>query len=175
MSTVLPSLGLDIDIGTTSTVDNPSPYSVDLGQLTTTSPTTAPNQIWLDMNTNASNGMNTFVRSENGGLQDGASSIPSQTEDLAVDTDGGYGIKIDTYTEASLGPIIAANYETVGAEEVEALLTTEQLIFETNTSGTNVGPLTDGRASIFVKAKSAVSVDTGDYTDTISFSMIGNF
>lgn len=174
-STTVPSLGMDLDIGTTSAAETASPYSIDLGELSVASPTTASDLIWLDLNTNSFNGLNAYVKSANAALDGGVPQIPSQAEDLATDTDGGYGLKISSYTQSSLGPIQASNFETAGADEVGNLTLSNKQIFFTDTSGANRGPVTLGRAGIYVKARTAPTVGTGVFSDTITFYMIANF
>lgn len=177
-TTELPALVMDIDIGTSSAADTNSPYAVSLGVLSTAGQTTATNQIWLDLGTNAVNGMNTYVRGLNGALVSGAHSIPSEVEDVNTDpnNNGGFGFKVQSWTQTALGPLQASsNYNTGTAHSVGSLTTLNKLIFFTNTTGANVGPLTQGRANIAVKARAQVTTPAGAYTETASFSMVGTF
>jgi hypothetical protein len=177
-TTQLPSLSLDLDIGTTSAANTAAPHAVSLGNLSTSAATTAPNQIWLDLETNAVNGMSTYVKDANNALASGANTIPSEAEDLATDpnTNGGYGLKTDTSTETALGPIVdSSNFATAGAHEVGNLTTSNKLIFSTNTTGGNVGPLDGGRCGIYVKARATNTTPTGNYSDVVTFTMVGSF
>lgn len=178
VATELPALVLDLDIGTTSAASTTSPYSVSLGVLSTAAATTATNQIWLDLGTNAVNGLNTYIRGANGALQSGTNTIPSENEDLATDSNnnGGFGLKTGSYTQSSLGPLQAsANYLTSGSDEVGSLTTINKLAFFTNTTGANLGPLTAGRAGMAVKARARNTTPAGAYSETASFSLVGNF
>ncbi|MCA9381195.1 hypothetical protein KC678_02930 [Candidatus Dojkabacteria bacterium] len=165
---------IDIDDSGGTATETDAPYNILLGDITDTT-VTATDRIWLDMGTNVFNGFTLEV--ENTDLTNGTDTIPSTTEDLSVDlgADGGYGLKIDTYTEDGLGPIIAASlYDTVGANEVGALSSAPATIFSTNTTGSNQGPISGGRASVMVKAKAVTSTPPGAYTDLITFLMTGN-
>lgn len=173
-----PTLEFDIDIDGTggAATETVSPYNIDLGTLQTNA-TTATNRIWLDMNTNITEGFNTYVKDLNTGLLNGATTIPSTSEDLDVDAgaDGGYGLKIDTSTEDALGPIQEdPTYATAGTNEVGGLSPSQELIFFTDTTGGNVGPVTNGRASLMVKSRIVSGIESGTYTDTITFYMFTN-
>jgi len=172
-----PRITFDIDIAGTGGVatETAAPYSIALGTLTT-SPSTATNRIWLDLNTNVIEGMATYVKDVNDGLLSGANLIPSSFEDLAVDTDGGYGLKVETSTQSALGPIVrSSNYDTFGGNEVGGLSTVYSSIFSSYTSSPNTGQVSGGRTSTMVKAKIITSTPAGLYTDTIIFLMITNF
>ncbi|GAB4286406.1 MAG: hypothetical protein Kow0081_4400 [Candidatus Dojkabacteria bacterium] len=173
-----PTLSFDIDIDGISgfSTENASPYSIALGELSTASPTTAADRIWLDMNANINPGIQVYVKDLNGGLIYGGNLIPSQSEDLDLDSgDGGFGLKIETATQVSLGPIISApTYSTANPNQVGALGAGNTLIFETNTTGSNVGPVTNGRASLAVKAIQPLAAAAGVYSDTITFTMLAN-
>jgi hypothetical protein len=171
-----PVLTMDLDIGTSSSVDNSAPYSVPFGTLELNTVKTATDRIWLDLNTNLVNGVNLYVRDQNSGLNDGASTLGSDSEDLDVDpdADGGYGLKIDTSTQTSLGPIQrGSTYNTLNTNQVGALTTSNALIFFTDTTGVNKGPIAGGRVSISVKALLKGSF-TSTLSDRIIFSMIAN-
>lgn len=173
-----PALSFDIDIADSGGVNAETPplYSIDLGVLQTTT-TTANDRIWLDLNTNISEGFSTYVKDLNSGLLNGAITIPSTSEDLDIDSggDGGYGLKTETATEDALGPLQEdPTYSTAGANEVGGLSPTQELIFFTNTSGGNVGPVTNGRASLMVKARIPSGILAGTYEDTITFYMFSN-
>lgn len=179
VTTKTSSISFDVDIadGTGASAENPAPYAVSLGSLTPNVVKTATNRVWLDLNTNIVAGMSVYVKDINGGLKSGANTIASQTENLAVDSNnnGGYGVKTASFTQASLGPILAdSTFNTTPEHAVGAVSTTQDLIFSTNTTGNNVGQVTNGRASVFIKALAKDATPTGSYTDTITFIMIGN-
>jgi len=177
--TQAPSLLLNIDIGTTTSANNSAPYIVNL-TLNPGSESTATNLIWLSLATNGVNGITTFVADQNVGLKNGTFLIPSQAEDVNLDTDkdGGYGLKINlgSMTQTSLGPLQADNlYNNAGAEIVGNLSTTPQRIFYTNTTGANVGQLTGGRVGTYVKAIAQNSSVSGIYTDILFYTAVINF
>ncbi|MCA9386589.1 hypothetical protein KC669_01000 [Candidatus Dojkabacteria bacterium] len=170
------SLVFDIDIAGSGglATDTNAPHNVELGDISNTT-VTATDRIWSDLGTNVFSGLTLEV--QNTDLTNGADTIPSTSEDLTVDigADGGYGLKIDTYTQDALGPLLpASQYDTVGANEVGGLSSTPATIFSTNTSGSNKGPISGGRVSIMVKAKAVTSTPPGAYTDLITFLLTAN-
>jgi hypothetical protein len=178
LTTVVPSLFLDLDIGTTSGVENSAIYTVNIGTVNPGSAFTASDQIWLDLGTNAANGMNTYVRDLHTGLYNGSFTIPSESEDLATDpnANGGFGLKTLTSTQAALGPVLLdSTYNTGGADAVGAVTTSDDLIFYTQESGGNRGPVAEGRTSVAVKTRITGATPSGAYTDTVTFTMVGSF
>ncbi len=170
-----PSLSFDIDIADSSgvTADTDAPHVIQLGNITATT-VTATDLIWLDLGTNNFNGFTVSV--ESNGLSNGAQTIPSTSEDLDVDAggDGGFGLKLDTIIEDSLGPLNGeATYITTGVNEVGAL-GVATAILNTNATGSNQGPISGGRASIEVKAKASSSTAPGAYSDQLTFTMVAN-
>lgn len=180
-TTELPMIALDLDTDIND-VNTNAPYSIDLGQLSNSTVSTADKSIWVDISTNSIGGINVYVQNLNGstnGLYSSLNSagIPSESEDLDVDDgDGGYGLKIASVTQASLGPLQnSATFNTAGANQVGLLSTTPTTIFFTNTTGANRGPVADGRGRIRVKARSFSTLPAGVYTDTITFTALGNW
>ncbi len=175
LQTENPSLIMDLDIGTTSAASTVGPHVINLGTLTPSTVITATNQIWLDLGTNAAGGMNTYVRDLNNGLLETPGIIASASADLAVAASG-YGLKTSSTTQTALGPLQrAATYNTAGADQVGGLSTSDTLILFTDELSTNRGPLTGGRAGLQVKAKSTPATAPGNYSDLVTFTMIGNF
>ena len=174
------ALTFDIDVAATDTETN-AEYTLDLGEIFYTSVTTGTNRIWLDLGTNNLYGANIFVRDSNSSLLSALTgeSIPSESEDLATDpnNNGGYGLKIQTFTQNSLGPLQAnATYNTGGAQQVGAMTTSNAQILFTDTTSSNVGPILAGRAQIMVKARSAQQdIAAPDLLDNITFIAVGNF
>jgi hypothetical protein len=171
-TTSVPALSFDIDIADNggSATETGGVHLIELGTLSAGSVTTATDRIWLDMGSNVTPGFNLYVEDLNNGLLGSSSTIPSESEDLASDSgNGGFGLKIDSVTEANLGPLLsAATYDTAGGDEVGAVSTTPALIFSTDTVSTNVGPLDSGRASLFVKATAAEGGLAELVTDTLT-------
>jgi len=179
-TTTATAMSFDIDISATDS-ETAANYILDIGEITYTSVATATDIIWLDLASNNFYGANVYVRDSNTGLDSTLTgeTIPSESEDLATDpnSNGGYGLKVSSFTQTSLGPIQAsATYNTGGAEQVGGLVTTDTLIFFTNTSGSNVGPVQGGRMSILVKARSIeLDIASPDLADNITFIAVGNF
>ena len=174
------AMTFDIDISATDS-ETAANYVLNIGEITYTSVATASDYIWLDLGTNNYYGANVFVRDSNAALTSvlTGESIPSESEDLATDpnTNGGYGLKVASFTQTSLGPLLASTtYNTGGAQQVGALVTTDTLIFYTNTTGSNVGPVQGGRMQIYVKARSILEdIASPDLQDNITFIAVGNF
>ena len=175
-----PVISFDIDIADSSgfSTETGGNHSISLGELTPGIVVTADDRIWLDMNSNIVPGFNVYVKDLNNGLLSGIpTSIPSQSEDLDVDSgnDGGFGLKVDTSTQTSLGPLIASGtYDTTGGNEVGSVSTTDAVIFSTNTTGSNLGQISDGRAALLVKALPSTGALPGIFTDVLTFTMIPN-
>lgn len=172
-----PTLSLDIDTGALISSNNAGPHVISLGTLVPNTVVTATNRIWLDLGTNILSGLSTYVRDTNSSLLNGGSSIPSQTEDLNVDSgnDGGYGIKNINSTETSLGTLQdGAAYITANTTSVGALSTTSTLIYYTDNTGGNQGQINAGRGGMELKALSKPNDTSGSYSDIITFTMLAN-
>jgi hypothetical protein len=177
-TTELPTLTLDLDIAATD-IDTSAPNEMNLGTLRSGVIIDPDDDIWVDISTNTIEGTSVYVQNNGQGLYSSATteSIPSETEDLSTnDGDGGYGLKTISSTQASLGPLQEASlYNTSNTTSVGNILSTENLIFFTDTTGTNDGPITDGRGRTTLKAKSFESLAAGEYSDTITFTATGNW
>ena len=173
-ATVDPSLALDLDVDATDT-ETSGPYAINLGSLGT-GVTDASEYIWADIDSNAFNGVALYVEDLNTGLSSGGFTINSETEDVSVsDGDGGYGLQEVSTTESSVGPLqVDAAFDLTG-DNVEGLGTTAEQAFYTDTTGTNRGPITGGRAQLLIKASSDTGVPAGVYSDTITFTLIATW
>lgn len=168
------SISFDLDIGANSSANTQPPHTINFGVLSSASALVATDQIWIDVSGNARNGFSVYVRDEFGGLSNGTDTIPSSSEDLDVDpgADGGFGIRVDSVSETSLGPLTAAAAYDVVANNVGAVSTSDALILSTTLGGSNFGAITAGRAGIELIARSS-SVDQGGiYSDTLTFTLI---
>ncbi|MDQ6985026.1 MAG: hypothetical protein Q9M91_00350 [Candidatus Dojkabacteria bacterium] len=176
LTTESPTLVFDIDIGTTSAADTDGPYNISFGNLTAGVVNTPANQIWLDLGTNMQNGMTTYVKDLYTGLYNGTDTIPSQSEDLSVDagSDGGFGLQIGSVAEDALGPLLEGTTYDLATNNIGTVTTSDTEIFSTDTLSTNVGPITNGRGGIILKALAVITTPGGVYTDTLTFTMIGN-
>ena len=159
-----PTLVFDIDIASSDTETAP-PFTVNIGSLTATSVITAPDKIWLDIESNGTSGALIYVYGTNGGLLSNstAKTISSTSSNLAAISEG-YGARYDTVAESAGGPMRAVTPYDGAAEVVGVLDSTKRLIFDSSDA-----PVADGRTSFLIKAKaSAVTEAATDYTDTLT-------
>lgn len=160
------TLDFDIDISATDT-ETAAPYTVQLGSLTINGVTTATNKIWVDLSTNANNGGYVYIYDQYAGLKSTNINytISSASTDLASATEG-FGVRVDTTSSlTSLAP-----YNGV-SDNVGLIDTTVREIF--NSAG---APVTAGRASIFIKAKTSnVTPAANDYADTVTLISSATF
>lgn len=176
-STTFPSIGLDLDVASTDT-ESASPYSINLGSLQINQATTADKSIWLDISTNLSQGVGLYVNNLGEGLFNDTTdtSINSETEDLDLETvDGGYGMKLMSIAQSSLGPLQSSlTYTTAGTNSVGALSASPVLALYTDSTGENRGQLFNGRGRFNVIARSYPELPAGIYTDSLTFVVLSN-
>jgi hypothetical protein len=182
-TTTQSTLSFDIDI---APQDNPSgestnPYSSKIGQLSATSAVSAHDLIWLDINTNAVNGISVYIKDQYSGLFSitTGTTIPSESEDLATDpnTNGGYGVKTFNYSpsQSGLGPLLTTSrYNTTLPDQVGALSTSYNQLFYTENTSDHQGAIANARAALYIKARSTISTPTGNYLDNITFTLTAN-
>jgi hypothetical protein len=133
------------------------------------------------------NGASISVRDANNGLHSTQTgqTIPSVSADLST-ADNGFGLKVDTsnlYSNSGNPGYImpTSKYDTTGADEVGDVSTSISNILctisdDTDDCATGISrPITQGRAAIWIKAKTSLDIPTGTYTDTITFTTIGTF
>ena len=169
-ATVGAQLSFDIDV---SSIDEEtgSPYAVDFGSVPAGTVTDAPDKVWFDFATNANNGGNIYVYSQNGGLNSTAVSytISSATADLSSASEG-FGAKSDSASQSSGGPLSALSPYNGAGSNVGILNSSIREIY--TTSAAVVG----GRTSFVLKAKSqTLTPQATDYTETITAIAAGNF
>jgi len=170
-TTSSPSLTYDVDVAATD-VDTSPPYTVVFGTLAIASVTTASNRVWVDITTNAEGGGKIYVYDSLGGLNsvNAGSTITSATANLAA-VGSGYGLQIATVAQSAGGPLAKVAPFDGASENVGAISTSSQEIF--NTSG---AAITAGRGSIYLKSKAATTTSTAsDYTDTLTMIASGSF
>ena len=184
-TTTSQTISLDIDIGPNSepTVENTSPYTVNVLQgIGYQTVQTATNLIWFDFNSNNPKGFNFYIKSDRQGLFSSTTNgeIPSEDENLSADlSNGGYGIKIynGNTTQQSLGPLIkSSTYNTAGENIVGAVTDLNKLLFSTSNLDNNNGEILNGRGAIILKARTYITLPiAGDYIDELFFTIIGDF
>lgn len=176
-TTSQPALSFDLDIGANSSVETTPPYTIDFGEPVANVVTTSNNVIWLDVNTNITQGLNVVVRDTNNGLSNGSYTIVSTSEDLSIDPDnnGGFGLKLASISNTTLGPLNSGSvFDTAGIDEVGALSTISTLIAETNNIGNNQGQLSGGRIGLEAKVLTTTVTPGGIFTDQLIFTLIPN-
>jgi hypothetical protein len=166
-STEAVTLSFDLDIGDESSDETSAPYNIVLGSLTPGAVTTATNKIWVDLETNAENGGFVYIYDAYAGLKSTNVNytIDSASANLTGATEG-YGLQVSTVANlTAVSPYDGAS-ETVGV--VDSTIRT--ILNSAN------APVTAGRSSISVKAKSANQTPAAnDYVDTLTVIASGSF
>lgn len=175
-TTAVPSLEMDVDIAATNT-ESAAPYEINMGEMNVGTVNTATSYIWIDLATNWASGVTAYASDSNDGLRSSSTGglIPSETEDLLADTNGtgGYGLRVESVSSVVLGPLLrnAIYYNAGLSHKVGAVDSTPpatRLIY-TESAGSNIGPLYQGRAKLSVKTRPiAVDPSASDYTDDIT-------
>lgn len=140
------------------------PFSVNFASLPPGSPVTADATITATVSSNAAQGGNIHIKSQNGGLMSSRASytITSATTDLTA-AGSGYGAQVSSTAQVSGGPIVAESPFNGTGNSVGALSTTWQKIASFGS------PVTTGAVTIGLMAKTDAGVPAaGDYTDTLT-------
>lgn len=191
-ATVDPALTFDIDIQATCGSESAAPYTVALGTLTSTSVTTAGDNICLDLDSNASGGV--VVTVQGSGAADALESAGSgdsigttyaagnggQTL-LAAGTEG-YGLCVAATSAVTGSATAVAPYNanctetTAGGGNIVGGVDSAapQQILTTNDDA--IDGTANNTASILVKAAiSGTTAAANDYTDVLTFIATGTF
>lgn len=169
-STVSPTLSYDLDVSSSDS-ESASPYIVAFGTLSVGSVTTTTDKVWVDFDTNAESGGFIYTYANNSGLvsANAGYTITSSTINLGG-TNEGYGIRVDSATQTSGGPLTAVSPYNGVAENIGVIDTTSRTIF------TSTGPIIDGRGSVLVKAKADAQTPAAtDYTSIITMIASATF
>jgi hypothetical protein len=161
------TLSFDLDIGDESSDETNAPYNIVLGSLTPGAVTTASTQIWVDLETNAENGGYVYIYDAYAGLKSSNVNytISSSSSNLTGATEG-YGLQVATVSNLTAVTPYDGASETVGV--VDSTIRT--ILSSSN------APVTGGRSSILVKAKSATQTPAAnDYVDTLTMIASGSF
>lgn len=170
-ATVSVSLTTDIDVSSTDT-ETAAPYSLDFGDLSLGSVSTASDKIWVDITTNAEYGGYVYISGENSGLK---SSILNYTiTSASVDLTGaseGFGAQSSSVTQSSGGPLAAVAPYDGASQNVGVLDTTTRELY--SSSGSQIS---GGRGSFLLKAKASTTTPAADdYTEILTIVMAGTF
>jgi hypothetical protein len=157
------------DVSVTATVLSTLSFSLsgnstDFGTLLASTVATSTSSITLTISTNSTDGYIVTVKDAYGGLNCLATShlIASATATLSTGTEG-YGIQA-----SGTGATIATAYNKTG-NDVGSLQTTAQ------TLASNTGPANANTVIVTHKAAISNITNAGDYIDTITYNIIGNF
>ena len=169
-ATVAPSITFDIDVSASDTETAP-PYNISLGNMLPATVTTTTDKVWVDIDTNANSGAMVYVRSANTGLSSSYTgyTIASATADLSGASTG-YGAQGSSVAQSSGGPLsITAPYNGAG-QNVGLIDTALRQVFSAS------APITAGRGSFVLKAKSAAQTPAGgDYQDVLTIVAAGSY
>lgn len=162
-ATVPPSITFDIDVASTDTETDP-PFSVSFGNLLPATVVTAPDKIWIDLDTNADSGAKVYVRSAYAGLHSTARNytLVSATANLSSATSG-YGAQGSSTRQSAGGPLSISSPFNVTGQNIAGLTTSLQEVFS------SPSPITAGRGSFSLLAKAAaLTPASNDYQDTVT-------
>lgn len=170
-ATVNPQLSFDIDIGTSSSVNNDPPYTINMGDLPAGSVVNSTDKIWVDLDTNGVSGGRVYVSAANNGLYSSTvnHTIASSTGNLSS-LQSGFGAQGSTATQGSGGPLSIVTPYDGASDNIGVTDTTIREIFSSS------NPITAGRGSFLLKAKSANTTPAaGDYIETLTVIASGSF
>lgn len=154
------SIIFDIDIDDTD-AETSEPYNLEFGSVMPGTVADSPNQIWLDIDSNAESGVFVYVVSNNSGLVSSAANytITSVTGDLDVLSEG-IGAQNLSVSESSGGPLAPVSPYDGASDNVGTVDNQYRQIL------TSTGPLSDGRASFLLKLKTNSTTPAAiDYLD----------
>lgn len=162
-------LAFDIDIGSSDT-ETASPYTIAFNNI---SPgvTTSTDKVWIDFETNATNGGDVYIHGLNGSLSSSSvgHTISSITGDLSVVSEG-WGMQGSSATQMSGGTLAFQPPFNGSGNTVGTITTSFQPILS------SPGALVLGRASVNLKVKINAATPAGDdYTETLTIIAVGNF
>lgn len=169
-ATVAPSVSFDIDVSA-SNVETAPPYTTSFASLLPATVTDAAEKIWIDLDTNADSGAQVYIQSTNAGLKSNTTTVTIASASADLSSAGtGYGVQGSTATQSSGGPLSITAPYNVSAQNVGFVDTALRQVFSTT------APITAGRGSFILKAKSATTTPSGyDYTDTLTIVVAGTF
>ena len=180
-TTTAGSITFDIDIATSSgiTTESSPPYSIAFTGayelIGGSSAITAPNLIWLDIESNSTGGVAILQHGKNGGLTSATTTqtITSATANLDT-TDDGFGLQnfyID-YDDSSpyYGDLTATTNYSGSTNSVGIVNTTNSKIYDGD------GPIVSGRTGIKILAKPGTDKTSAtDYTENIYFVIVPRY
>lgn len=169
-ATVGQKLTFDIDVSA-SDIDTNPPFTTNFGDLIAGTVTNSPQKIWVDFDTNGESGGRVYVVASNAGLASSRASytINAVTGNLTSLSEG-FGAQGSTATQTSGSTFSIATAYNLASNNVATTDTTVREIFTVS------GPVTGGRGSFLLKAKSsAVTPAASDYTETLTVIASASF
>ncbi|HSH31655.1 MAG TPA: hypothetical protein VK963_03245, partial [Candidatus Saccharimonadales bacterium] len=160
---VTPTLTFDIDVSASDT-ETSAPYVVAFGDLPVATVTDSPVKVWIDLASNGAGGGKVYLAGQNAGLKSAAANftIGTVSGDLSA-LSGGFGAQGATATQGSGGPLAISSPYNVTGQTVGMTDTILRDIF------TSSSPITAGRGSFLLKAKSsAVTPASNDYAEILT-------
>lgn len=185
-TTSVPTVLLDLDIGTSSSANTNAPYTINFGALNPETASEATNKIWVDFSTNAVSGSSLYVKDSNSGLFSSSKSytLASASEDLSLTASGdGFGLKTGTIqSDATATGFMAANsqYQTAGSQQVGAvnsstptqILCSSSIVSDTCPTS-NGNPVLNGRIEIKLLARASLNASAAsDYQTVLTFTAV---
>lgn len=175
------TISFDIDIATSSgtTTESASPYSISFSGsyelVSGAAAMTAPNLIWLDIESSADGGVAVLQAGDNGGLTSPTTSqtITSATANLD-DVDAGFGLQsfyIDYDDSSSFyGDLTTTTNYSGSINNVGIINTSNSKIYDGD------GPIVSGRVALEIIAKAGTDkTSASDYTENIHFVLIPRY
>ncbi len=149
--------------------------AVAFGDLVADTPTTAAISTAVEIDTNAANGYTLQVSNSANGLSNGTVSIPAA--DIKEDLSTGYGYGINATVDAgatidsvaSAAAIVNATLFDGAAQVASGMSSTPATLTSSN------GPVADQVTTVSYHARISALQATGNYTDTITYSLSGSF
>jgi hypothetical protein len=170
VATVDPQISFDIDVAATDTSTSP-PYQIAFGDLLPGTVADSSDRVWVSLDTNAESGARVYMSGQNAGLLSLSTTytIASATGDISGAAEG-FGAQGASATQTADGPFtLVAPYNGAGQQ----VGVTDALMRELFTTG---GPVTGGRGSFILKAKSQTMTPSGaDYAEVLTAIAAGGF
>ncbi len=149
--------------------------AVDFGDLVADTATTATTSTAVEIDTNAANGYTLQVSNSANGLYNGTVSIPAA--DVKEDLSTGYGYGINATVDAgatidsvaSATALVNATLFDGAAQVASGMSSTPATLTSSN------GPVADQTTTVSYHARISALQATGNYTDTITYSLSGSF
>ena len=175
------SITFDIDIATNTGIDTESspPYSISFSgtyQLISGSAAiTAPNLIWLDMESNSTGGIAILQKGINGGLKSPTTLETISSANANLDNvESGFGLQnfYIAYDDSSpyYGDLTTTTNYSGSINNVGIIDTVNSKIYDGD------GPIVNGRAGIKIIAKPGTNkTSSNDYTENISFVIVPRY